>query len=251
MASLRWKQTHNTIVPFHKENLALGKISKGVSWQLFKCVYCLWNSASSRWHTSEVLAAYWRWQHAMLPDDTGVPSYRGSLFKGRRSVAAPLASVFCKSDHLHLSISHFWPVNVVKCCHRKTNSQPNLQDEARKKVCFSQIGPAGTPQLLPRGGRNLRATIKVQLFEGRVAQDFQQVCGSIGTGVILKAPGVIKKGTVGIQSSVGRWHFEKGTFMPSKPQSSKNLAFVGGRPHYHLDGAKCKILFKPQKILAW
>ena len=33
----------------------------------------------------------------------------------------------------------------------------------------------------------------------------------------------------------------KGTFMPSKPQSSKNLAFVGGLfSYYHLDGAKCK-----------
>ena len=54
-----------------------------------------------------------------------------------------------------------------------------------------------------------------------------------------------------IQSCVGRWHIEKGTFMPSKPESSKNLAFVGGRPYYHLDGAKCKIYYKPRKILAW
>ena len=38
----------------------------------------------------------------------------------------------------------------------------------------------------------------------------------------------------------GRWHIQKGTFVPSKPQSSKNLAFVRGRPYYHLDGAKCK-----------
>ena len=29
--------------------------------------------------------------------------------KGWQSVAAPLASDFCKSDHLQLSISHFWP----------------------------------------------------------------------------------------------------------------------------------------------
>ena len=43
-------------------------------------------------------------------------------------------------------------------------SQPNLQNEARIKVCFSQIGPAGTPQLLPRSGRNLIATTKVQLL---------------------------------------------------------------------------------------
>ena len=74
-----WQTNAQHNCAFHKENLVLGKISIEVSWQLFKSVYCLWNSASSRWHTSEVLAAYWRWQHAMLPDDTGVPSYRGSL----------------------------------------------------------------------------------------------------------------------------------------------------------------------------
>ena len=38
--------------------------------------------------------------------------------KGRQSVAAPLASDFCKSDHLQLSISHLWPFNVAKCCQR-------------------------------------------------------------------------------------------------------------------------------------
>ena len=138
----------------------------------------------------------------------------GQSIKGRQSVAAPLASDFCKSDHLQLSpISHFWPFNVVKCCQRNSRdkgpehsrkktrpgqtSQPNLQNEALKKVCFSQIGPAGAAQLLPRSGRNLKATTKVQLLQGRVAQDFQQVCGPIGTGVLVEAPGVLKRGPCG------------------------------------------------------
>ena len=43
--------------------------------------------------------------------------------EGRQSVAAPLASDSCKSDHLQLSISHFWPFNVAKCCQR--NSRDN------------------------------------------------------------------------------------------------------------------------------
>ena len=77
-------------------------------------------------------------------------------------------------------------------------SQPNLQDEAPFKVCFPQIGPAGTAQLLPRSGRNLIAKLKVQLLQGRVAQDLQQVCGPIGTsGVSEEAPGVIKRGRWG------------------------------------------------------
>ena len=80
-------------------------------------------------------------------------------------------------------------------------SQPSLQDEARIEACFFQIGPAGTTQLLPRSGRNSITIRKVQLLQGRVAQDFQQVCGPIGTfGVIAKAPGGLKKGTVVIYS---------------------------------------------------
>ena len=44
----------------------------------------------------------------------------GESIKGGQSVAAPLASGFFKSDHLHLSISHFWPFNVVKCCQQNS-----------------------------------------------------------------------------------------------------------------------------------
>ena len=190
--------------------------------------------------------------------------------KGRQSVAALLASDFCKSDHLQLSVSHFGPCNVAKCLlsnkqpwrwpwHSNKNTaskelakQRNqvLQDEAPREFRFSQICPAGAAQLLPCSGRNLIATKKVQLLQGRVPQDFQQVCGPIGTGVIVKTP-VIKRGLWGCTAPAGGWHIEKGTFMPSKPQSSKNLAFVGGRPYYHLGGATCKIYHKPQKILAW
>ena len=121
------------------------------------------------------------------------------------------------TDYLQLSISHVWPFNVAKCCQRnkpdngplhwKNNtasqrtgqtSQPSLHDEAPAKVCFSQIAPAGTAQFLPRSGRNLGATIKIQLLQGRVAQEFQQVCGPIGTfGVFVKAPRLVKKGLRG------------------------------------------------------
>ena len=47
----------------------------------------------------------------------------GQSIKAGQSVAAPLASGFFKSDHLQLSISHFWPFNVAKCCQR--NSRDN------------------------------------------------------------------------------------------------------------------------------
>ena len=45
---------------------------------------------------------------------------KGEGIKGRQSVAAPLASDFCKSDHLKLSISHVWPFNVAQCCQRNS-----------------------------------------------------------------------------------------------------------------------------------
>ena len=54
---------------------------------------------------------------------TQVCHFWGESIKGGQYVAAPLASDFCKSDHLQLSISHFWPFNVAKCCQR--NSRDN------------------------------------------------------------------------------------------------------------------------------
>ena len=92
----------------------------------FSSVYVV-DEILHRWHTSGVLAAYWRWQYAMVANDTGMASYRGrsgESIEGRQSVAAPLASDFCKSDHLQLSISHVWPFNlVIKCC--QGNSRDN------------------------------------------------------------------------------------------------------------------------------
>ena len=41
--------------------------------------------------------------------------------KGWQCVAAPLASDFCRSDHLQLSISHCWPFTMLpKCCQRNS-----------------------------------------------------------------------------------------------------------------------------------
>ena len=48
-------------------------------------------------------------------------------------------------------------------------SQPNLQNEALGEVCFSQIAPAGTPQLLPRRGRDL-ALLETQGHQVAVLQ---------------------------------------------------------------------------------
>ena len=60
--------------------------------------------------------------------------------KGRQSVAAPLASDFCKSDHLRLSISHFWPFNVANCCER--HSRPdglNIRKKTRLAKHRNQV----------------------------------------------------------------------------------------------------------------
>ena len=161
----------------------------------------------------------------MLADDTGMPSYRGVY---KRTVICcrssckwllqvrPFATVYFKFlafqcfQMLSKKQPWQWPLTLEKkhtASQTGQTSQINLQNEAPIEVCFFQIGPAGTPQLLPRSGRNSRATHKVQLLQGRVAQDFQQVCGPICTfGVIVKAPGVLKRGrwdTVGING----WQF--------------------------------------------
>ena len=59
-----------------------------------------------------------------------------------------------------------------------------------------------------------------------------------------------QKRTVGIYSPCGKMAYRKSTFMPSIPKSSKNLAFMGGKAFYHLNGAKFKIYYKLRKILA-
>ena len=82
----------------------------------------------------------------------------------------------------------------VGCASRNNPWQLLLWDAG----CITQRGPRATGNSLPRTGRNLRATTKVQLLQGRLAQDFQQVSGPIGTfGVSVEAPGVIKRGLWG------------------------------------------------------
>ena len=85
--------------------------------------------------------------------------------KGRPSVAAPLASDFCMSDHLQLSISHFWPSNVAKSCQRnsrhnglnirnKKNTVSNELAKHRNQVCKTRhslkFASLNLVQLAPR-----------------------------------------------------------------------------------------------------
>ena len=153
----------------------------------------------------------------MFADDAGMPFF-GGVYK-RRAICCrssckwllqvrPFATVYftflaCQCCQMLSKKQPWqWPLTFEKkntaSIRTGQTSQRSLQDEAPSEVCFSQIAPAGTTQLLPRSGRNLRATIKVQLLQGGVAQDFQQVCGPIGTfGVTVKAPGVHKRGRWG------------------------------------------------------
>ena len=64
----------------------------------------------------------------------------GLGIKGRQSVAAPLASDSCKSDHLQLSISHFWPFNVAKCCQRNSRDNGlNIRKNKRRLTNWPNI----------------------------------------------------------------------------------------------------------------
>ena len=63
--------------------------------------------------------------------------------KKKQSVAAPLASDFCKSDHLQLSISHVWPVNVAKSCQR--NSRENGPEHSKENTSSERTGQTSQP----------------------------------------------------------------------------------------------------------
>ena len=53
--------------------------------------------------------------------------------KKKQSVAAPLATDFCKSDHLQLSISDVWPFNAAKCCQKTAVTMArNIQKKTRR-----------------------------------------------------------------------------------------------------------------------
>ena len=58
-----------------------------------------------------------------------------------------------------------------------------------------------------------------------------------------------QKGTEGIYRRRGKMAYRKRYVYAIiyKPQSSKNLALVGGRPYYHLDGANAKYLLNLKK----
>ena len=206
----------------------------------------------------------------MFADDTGMPSYPRESVKGRQSVAAPLASDFCKSDHLKLSISQFWPFNVAKCCQRTAVTM--ALNIGKTKHGVSTNWPNIATKLARRGThrsmllsnwsswRRAASATHWTEFESNDPSTTSpgESSARLPTGLQphrhwchTESTWSAQKGTVGIYSPAGGWHIEKGTFMPCKPQSSKNVAFVRGRPYYHLDGAKCKIAFKHQKILAW
>ena len=84
--------------------------------------------------------------------------------------------------------------SVAGCASRNNPWQLLLGDAG----CITQRGPRATGNSLPRSGRKLIAIFKVNLLQGRVPQDFQQVCGPIGAfGVQVKAPGMLKRGLRG------------------------------------------------------
>ena len=195
----------------------------------------------------------------------------GESIKGRQSVAAPLASGFFKSDHLKLSISLFLPFNVAKCCQRTAvtmasnigkNKTRRLNELAkhRNQICKTRHSekPASLKlvQLAPRSFCHAvdgiwEQPVKSNFSRGELRKTSSRSAAPSAPLVSSSKHLECSREDGGGIQPPGRWHIQKGTFMPPRPQSSKKLAFVGGRPYYHLDGAKRKICHKPQKILAW
>ena len=104
------------------------------------------------------LAAYWRWQYAMLADYTGMPSYRVSLSKdgnllllllqvtfGSPTICTCLFRIFglsmlpnvVKEAAVTMALNIRKKKNTASQQAGQTSQPPSLQDKARIKVCFS------------------------------------------------------------------------------------------------------------------
>ena len=183
----------------------------------------------SEWHTYAILS--------------------GESIKGRQSVAAPLANDFCKSDHLQLSISHFWPFNVAKCCQR--NSRDHGPSHSRKKhglwtnwpniaTLFARRGTQKSLLLSnwsswrraasARHWTEFESNTKSSTSPGESSarlptgpQPHRHLwchCGSTWSAQKGHGGGYTAPREDGIS--------KKGTFMPSKPQSSEKFRLCGG-----------------------
>ena len=80
-------------------------------------------------------------QHLWCKRQSTWSAQKGTVgIKGRQSVAAPLASDFCKSDHFQLSILRFWPFNVAKGCQRNSRDNGlNIRKKTRRLTNWPNI----------------------------------------------------------------------------------------------------------------
>ena len=219
------------------------------SWQLFKCL---------RWQPTED-------DNRPCERKTQVCHLIGGVMKGRQSAAAPLANDLRKSDHLKLSISHFWPFQMLskkqpwqwpltlEKKHGVSTNWPNIATKFARRGTMRSLLPSNWSSW-HRAASAMQWTEFHSNYQSPTSPG--ESCARLPAGLRphrhpwchRQSTWSAQERTVWIYSPPRRWHIKKGTFMTSKPQSSKNLAFVGGLfPYYQLDGAKCRIYLKPQK----
>ena len=71
-------------------------------------------------------------------------------------------------------------------------SQPNLQDEVHWEVCFSQIRPAGTTQLLPRSWWNHVAPLEIQGHQVAALQKSQDFASCLARVFVEKVDQLVE-----------------------------------------------------------
>ena len=157
-------------------NIATKFARRGTLWRLLLSNWSSWHPAGSATQWTEFESNYQNSTSPLDESSARLPAglrhhrhlwcLRQSTWSDQKGAlgAVPLASDFCKSDHLQLSISHFWPFNVVKCCQRnsrdnglnirKKTKASNELAKHRNQVCktrhFVKVASLKLVQLAPR-----------------------------------------------------------------------------------------------------
>ena len=179
-------------------NIATKFARRGTLWRLLLSNWSSWHPAGSATQWTEFESNYQNSTSPLDESSARLPAglrphrhlwcLRQSTWSDQKGAlgAVPLASDFCKSDHLQLSISHFWPFNVVKCCQR--NSRDNGLNIRKKTKASNELAKHRNQVCKTRHFVKVASLKLVQLAPRRfchavdgIWEQLPKFCGPIGT----------------------------------------------------------------------
>jgi len=185
---------------------------------------------------------------------TQVCHFSGESIKGGQYVAAPLASDFCKSDHLQL-LFHIFGLSMLSNAVKETAVTMALN--IGKKHGVSTNWPNIATNFARRS--TLRSLLLLNWSSWRRAASATQWTEFESKGQSSTSPGETRaRLPTGLRPHrhlwchcQSTWTAEKGTVGHTNPCGSRNppktSPLWGGRPDYHLGSAKCQVYGKLRK----